>query len=131
MIHIVCGLIGAGKSTFASKQDGIVTECEQGTKKEQISRTIEAHDAGSDVWHVTTYPTMEEIAAFSGYGDVEYIWINTTIRQAYWNILERSRARDLIGLDDTRCKNEIILQKYCNSKIRFRIVDIYQSMERW
>lgn len=131
MIHIVCGLIGAGKSTFSQKQKGIVTECEHGTKAEQIARTIKAYDAGSEVWHITTYPSMEEVAAFASYDDVEYIWINTTIRQAYWNILERSRARDIVGLDETRRKNEVILQKYCNSKIRFRIVDVYQSTERW
>lgn len=131
MIHVVCGLIGAGKSTFASKQKGIVIECEHDTKTEQIARTIKAHNDGSEVWHVTTYPTMEEVAAFASYDDLEYVWINTTIRQAYWNILERSRARDLIGLDDTRRKNEIILQKYCSSKIRFRIVEIFKSTERW
>ena len=131
MIHIVCGLIGAGKSTYAAKQKGIVTECETGTKAEQIAKTIKAYEEGCDVWHVTTYPSMEEIAAFESYEDVEYIWINTTIGQAYWNILERTRARDLIGLNDTRKKNEYILQKYCTSKIRFRIVEIFKSTERW
>lgn len=134
MIHIVCGLIGSGKSTYALKQKGIITECQDGelpiSKDEQILKTLEAYDQGRDVWHVTCFPTWKELDAFR-YLEKEFVWINTSPRQAMSNILSRKRKRDLDNLKETRLANEDIYDKYMTSGIPFRVVDLFETGERW
>ena len=136
MIHVVCGLIGAGKSTFCEGKSGIVIDfrddenSEALNKEDQIRLTLEAHAAGSDVWHVTCYPTAAEIQAFSDV-DKEYIWINTTAAQALKNIRKRGRKRDILNYSDTLKRQNEILASYLSSEIRFRVIDIFETDERW
>lgn len=136
MIHVVCGLIGAGKSTFCEGQSGIVIDfrddenSEALNKDDQIRRTLEAHSDGSDVWHVTCYPTAAELRAFKEV-ETEYIWINTTAAQALKNIKKRGRKRDILNYSETLRRQDEILASYLSSEIRFRVIDIFETDERW
>ena len=131
MIYVICGMIGAGKSTYAASICKNVTECEGITKQQQIQQTEKLVEAGKDVAHVTTYPTSWEREFFEGREDVQYIWINTTEEQCYKNILERGRARDIKNLGETIKKNRRIEKMAQRSKTDFEMVDIFNSGEKW
>lgn len=135
MIYVICGLIGAGKTTYAYQQahdNDIVTDIDvDGTSKdEQLERTMNSYQNGLNVYHVTCYPTDDEQSAF-GWADVEYIWINTSPEQAKINIISRGRSRDVKNLKDTLRKNSRLLSRYAYSKLDFKIVDVFDTTEQW
>lgn len=135
MIFVICGLIGAGKTTYAkqqAKKDDVITDIDiDGTSKDkQLEQTMMFYHKGLNVYHVTCYPTVNEQEAFR-WADVEYIWINTTLSQARENIINRARTRDIDNLKATLEKNDTLLNKYANSKIRFKLIELFQSNERW
>lgn len=129
MIVVVCGLIGAGKSTYARSHFEHVTECEgTTTKTEQIWQTLALDDAGETVAHVTCYPTSEESAAFAR-RDVQYLWISTDPAQAMANIYNRGRARDLADLEYIAAKNRELFTKLAASG--FHEQEVFTTSERW
>lgn len=136
MIHVVCGLIGAGKTTYARSSGGIVVDLHDDdssvclNKDEQIRTTLSYDDQGIDVWHITLYPTIAEEAAFMG-RSCEYIWVNTTIAKAMENVVKRGRERDISDLSQTRKKQTDVLMKYVQSSLRFKIVNVFETNERW
>lgn len=131
MVICVCGLIGAGKSTFSKRYDGVVSDFDEiKNKQKQIDFTLKKDKAGMKVYHITCYPTPEEVKAFDD-RDVEYVWINTSQTQAMINIVKRGRERDIKDVKKTKEKNRQIAEKYLHSNIHFRVVDIFDGGERW
>lgn len=128
MIFVICGMIGAGKSTYAKEKFAFSTECEDGDKTAQIKATLELNIEVDSVAHVTTYPTSEELETFP---DATYIWINTDYQKCYENILKRHRKRDIDNLNETLEANRVIRDKYYSSDIRFLVEDVFDSGERW
>ena len=133
MLFIICGLIGAGKSTYASEHYKNVIECENGTKEEQIAATMRLYASGADVAHVTTYPSSEELlmAADVVPSEVEWIWIDTAPDQCRKNIIERNRPRDMNDLGFVIEKNRRLWKRFAESQLPFRHVTIFQTSERW
>ena len=134
MIYIICGMIGAGKSKYAEKIGCPIVEnayADQGiSKKEQIEQTLDLYDAGSDVCHITCYPTEQEQSAFHGL-DIQYIWINTTKRFCLQNIRKRCCKKDIININYVKEKNEELEARYENSFIHFKVIDLYETGEKW
>lgn len=133
MIFMICGLIGAGKSTFASEKCKNVTECEEWTKEEQIAATIKLYKSGADVAHVTTYPSTEELvmAADVSLSDIQWIWIDTAPDQCRKNIIERNRPRDMSDLGFVLEKNRQLWKRFTESQLPFKHITIFKTDERW
>lgn len=119
MIYVICGAIGAGKSTYARDNFKQVTECEDTSKHRQIMETIELSRHG-DVAHVTTLPTPEEIKYLRG---ATFIWLDTSPEQCMEGILRRGRPRDLANLPRVAEANRRILRGYRMSKLPFKVVE--------
>lgn len=134
MIYIVCGLIGAGKSTWAYERKGIVTECEPetGTKADQIRLTLDIAktNPGTNVYHLTTFPTAEELQMMVG-RDSRLIWIGTSPAQAMENVIARQRPRDMADLAGVRKKNAQLYDMYCESRLPFHVIELFETDERW
>ena len=47
------------------------------------------------------------------------------------NIIKRNRDRDVNNFPKTLIKNREILSKYLKSNIMFKIIDIFETNERW
>lgn len=131
MIHIVCGMIGAGKTTYCKNMQGVVTDFDEMTsKQEQIEETIALANAGIEVWHITTYPSTKELLAFENL-EKEYVWINTSFSQCKQNILRRKRERDLRDLNKTLISNRRIQAMYQRSALQFKVINVFQAEERY
>ena len=131
MVFCVCGLIGAGKTTFAKQQAGIISDYDEiGSKEEQLKFTLKNAKNGENVYHTTCFPTEKELEAFKNI-QTEYIWINTTKRKALENIRNRERKRDIENIKQANEKNSEIIQKYLASSINFVVIDVFESGERW
>ena len=115
MIYVICGAIGAGKSTYARENFKQVTEREDTSKHRQIMETIELSRHG-DVAHVTTLPTPEEIKYLRG---ATFIWMDTPPEQCMENVRRRGRPRDLANLPRVEEANRRILRGYRMSKLPF------------
>ena len=106
MIHIVCGLIGSGKSTFVKRRSVRYTDYDDiGDKQKQIQETINIASRNDDVYHITLFPTEEEIRLLGIY-EHEFIWINTTFDMCKRNIIKRNRDRDVNNFSKTLKKTE-------------------------
>ena len=131
MIICVCGMIGAGKTTYCYQQSDIVSDFDEiGDKDLQIKVSMKYEEKYGTVYHTTCYPTEKEREAFRS-KEVKYIWINTTFEKCRENILKRNRKRDTNNLEETMEKNREIRGKYINSNISFQIIDVFDSSERW
>lgn len=133
MIVMVCGLIGSGKSTYAKEHYKNVTECETGTKREQIATTLRFYKSGADVAHVTTYPSDEELemVADVDLSDMEWILLDTAPDQCRRNIIERNRPRDMNDLGFVIEKNRNLWKRFVESQLPFKRVTIFKTTERW
>jgi len=133
MIYVICGIIGSGKSTYASMHFAHVTECEGMTKMSQLQETWSLYEAGEDVAHVTTYPTSEELEMLAGVPDEDktFILIDTDLRQAKANIIKRNRPHDMTRLSETLEKNKEIARRLASSKIPFERIQLFETGERW
>lgn len=133
MIHVVCGMIGAGKTTFCTRQDcDVVLDLdwiENKNKYVQIASLMD--NLEKEVYYVTCYPTPLEFKAFAIVGEIEYIWINTDISQCSANILKRNRKDDSLFYKEKLQKNILYQKLYLDSDINFRIIDVFLSDERW
>lgn len=127
MIYAICGLIGAGKTTYARDHFLYVTDLdyiESGLKSDQIKLTRRLSKGNGDVAHITCYPIPKERSFLDG-NNAHYIWINTSPDQALKNIMKRARPRDLSNLDRVIQKNEQLLQQFRDSRIDFEIVNVF------
>ena len=134
MIYVICGLIGAGKTTYARGNFEVYTDSDEiKSKTDQLKLTRFFHGMGKDVAHITTYPREEEMEYFKALpaGAVKYIWINTSERQCRKNILKRGRYCNMSHLEEAfQCNSEIVkmVQK---SEIPFEFIDVFPTDERW
>ena len=131
MIVCVCGMIGSGKTEFARKKEGMLSDFDEiGTKEEQINYTIKMDLKGRTVYHTTCFPTKEERKAFNG-REVKYVWINTGFNKCRKNIMKRGRKRVVENIRDTLAKNKEIFKKYEHSTIKFEVINIFETGEKW
>lgn len=131
MIICVCGMIGSGKTEYARRQKGIISDFDEiGTKEGQIKYTLNMDQKSEKVYHTTCFPTKEEREAF-GDREVKYVWINTGISQCRENILKRNRKRDVENIAETLAKNKEIYRKYEYSCIPFEVMNIFETGEKW
>ncbi|UNT97144.1 hypothetical protein [Allobaculum mucilyticum] len=125
-VIFVCGLIGAGKTTWAKKKGRRVTDMDDlpdgSRKKDQIKQTKRLLKKG-DVFHITCYPTREELRAFK---DVEkdFVLIDTSKHQAKTNILIRGRDRDLENIGSVFQANKEYWRRFKTSDLPFRKVKV-------
>lgn len=138
MIYVVCGLIGAGKSSYSSQNFQIVSDAEEKISKktpktDQILDTKRIYESGGDVAHVTCYPTPEEMEFFRTVPpeEISFLWIDTDEAQARRNILQRNRARDMRNLSETLAKNHDLMHKFYQSSIPFKLVTLFDDGEKW
>lgn len=132
IIHVVCGMIGSGKTTYANQNYKIVSDNDDIKDKDlQLLYTLTYHHDNNDVAHITCYPTETEKSAFENINDIEYIWINTSKYQFKRNIINRNRERDIKNINNVLTKNEILSNKYLASDIMFKVIDIFESNEKW
>lgn len=145
MINVVCGYSGAGKTTYAinnkNSNDVIIDadnlkECFQKynnpnmMKELQILLTQFYISRGTNVWYITCFPSWEELELFVQY-DSKFMWINTTLEKSLKNIYLRNRNGDLEDIDRIKEFNLKVSEKYCSSKLNFKIVDVFERDERW
>ena len=138
MIYVVCGLIGAGKSSYSSQHFQTISDTDEKEsrkelKNDQILYTKRIYESGGDVAHITCYPTPEELAFFGTVPQekISWIWIDTSEAQARKNILHRNRPRDLQNLSETLAKNHELAMRYWSSEIPFETVTVFDDGERW
>ena len=88
MIAMICGLIGAGKSTYAEMNYDHVTDFDDLMSKErQIEETIRLHEEGETVAHITCLLTRSEQIAIYRYSP-EMVWINIIPEQVMNNVIK-------------------------------------------
>lgn len=125
-VVFVCGLIGAGKTTWAKKQHGFVTDLDEfpqySTKKDQIRQTKHLLRRG-DVFHITCFPTKEELDSFKR-SDCDFVYIATDPMQCKTNILIRNRKRDMEDLPRVFKANSEFKRKFELTELPFRKVKV-------
>ena len=134
MIHVICGVMGAGKSTYARKHYKHVIEFEDcGTKARQIRKARTLHEKGKLVAYITCYPTRMEREFFDSLPDTEVRWlmIDTDLERCRKNIIKRGRKSDADVLETRFKKNHKLLSQIVRTDIPFEHVKIFATEERW
>ena len=146
MVRVICGMLGSGKTTFASKNKrpedilldwDLIREAFQ-TNDFVYIKTIQDYllqfynDKGYDIWYITTYLGSNEREMLKRIKSVEYYWINTTRRQCLDNVKKRNRKDEIKHLDNIDEINNKIQQQYISeSEIKYKIINIFNNCERW
>lgn len=90
------------------------------------------NNKGYDIWYTTTYLGSNEKEMLKSIKDVEYFWINTTRKQCLENIKKRNRGEETKNLENIDRINKRIQEQYINeSEIKYKIVNVFKSNERW
>lgn len=146
MVKIVCGLIGAGKTTYAINNKktndvlldwDLIAEALKTDNKIWIKtiqdKLLQFFDSkGYDIWYITTGLNSNELELLEKIKDIEYIWINTNKKQCIENIKKRNRNDEIEYIEQLRKENEIIYNNYCNnSKIKYNVINVFDTNERW
>lgn len=126
-VVFVCGLIGSGKTTYLRKQQAIFTDLDLmndlARKIDQINYTKSLLKKYKKVYHITTYPTEEELEAFKKYKNT-FLWIDTDVEQCKTNILIRNRKRDIENLNRVYEANKNLMQKFKESRLPFQTIKV-------
>lgn len=146
MVKIICGMIGSGKTTFAINNKNprdvlldwdLIREALQ-TDDFVYIKTIQDYllqfynNKGYDIWYITTYLGSNEKEILKNIEDVEYFWINTTRKQCLENVKKRDRGEEAKNLKNIDNINKKIQERYTNeSEIKYKIVNVFDSNERW
>lgn len=127
-VIFLCGLIGAGKTTYAQKHFKPFTDLDYmpmySRKADQIRLTKNLLKTHDEVCHITCYPTEEEARAFKGY-NIRFVLINTGLKQAKTNIIIRNRQRDMMNLNNVLKSNVDFINKYRTSKVKWELVEVF------
>ena len=144
MINVICGFSGSGKTTYALKnkkptdaiidmdllQDAIVKYNDFGMVKDlQIQIANYFISRNVDIWYVTCFPNFDELELFKNYAN--FIWINTSMKKSLENIYRRNRNGDLDDIENIKKYNLNVSNRYYTSKIPFKVIDVFESDERW
>ncbi|WP_171313901.1 hypothetical protein [Enterococcus cecorum] len=126
-VVFVCGLIGSGKTTYVMKNQAIFTDLDLmndlARKIDQINYTKSLLKKYKKVYHITTYPTEEELEAFKKYKNT-FLWIDTDVEQCKTNILIRNRKRDIENLNKVYEANKNLMQKFKESRLPFQTIKV-------
>lgn len=126
-VVFVCGLIGSGKTTYVMKNQAIFTDLDLmndlARKIDQINYTKSLLKKYKKVYHITTYPTEEELEAFKKYKNT-FLWIDTDEEQCKTNILIRNRKRDIENLNKVYEANKNLMQKFKESRLPFQTIKV-------
>ena len=126
-VVFVCGLIGSGKTTYLRKQQAIFTDLDLmndlARKIDQINYTKSLLKKYKKVYHITTYPTEEELEAFKKYKNT-FLWIDTDEEKCKTNILIRNRKRDIENLNRVYEANKNLMQKFKESRLPFQTIKV-------
>jgi predicted kinase len=127
-VIFLCGLIGAGKTTYAQKHFKPFTDLDYmpmySKKTDQIRLTQNLLKTHDEVCHITCYPTEEEARAFRGYNK-RFVLIDTGFRQAKTNVIIRNRQRDMMNLANVLESNLDLVKKYKNAKVKWEVVKVF------
>lgn len=127
-VVFLCGLIGAGKTTYAQKHFKAFTDLDYmpvySRKADQIRLSKKLLETNDEVCHITCYPTEEEARAFRGYKK-RFVLIDTGLKQAKTNIIIRNRQRDMMNLNNVLKSNVDFINKYRNSKVKWEVVKVF------
>ena len=114
MIFVICGLIGAGKTTFAKANFGKVLDADEMESKDaQFEEMQRLYAEGKDFAYITCLPTWRERQFLNARRqNVTFIWLDTDEETAHQRILERNRERDILNMWQVLRKNkELLVQK--------------------
>lgn len=145
MVKVICGLIGSGKTTYAlnnKKENDILLDWDllvEAFKSDNPFGIKEVQDLllkyfakkGFDIWYVTTKLGSNELELLEQINDVEYLWINTNKNQCIENIKARNRNDEVKHIEQLRKNNERIYNDYYTSKIKYKIINVFDNNERW
>lgn len=138
MIHVICGLIGAGKSTYAMKKYKHILEYESfGSKELQIRAAKTLHETGELVAYITCYPTSLERLFFDSLPreEIRYFLIDTSFEQCAKNIVKRGRFSDNELIETGFEPNRRFASQYAHTDIPFERITVFTSPpaseERW
>ena len=126
-IVFVCGLIGSGETTYLRKQQAIFTDLDLmndlARKIDQINYTKSLLKKYKKVYHITTYPTEEELEAFKKYKNT-FLWIDADVEQCKTNILIRNRKRDIENLPNVYETNKNLMRKFKESILPLKKIKV-------
>lgn len=131
MIHVICGMIGSGKSTYAKQNYEHVLEYEDyGEKRLQLREAKRLHDQGGLVAYITCAPTREESIFFARLekqepGSIEYFWIDTDFDQCIKNIKARNRKSDYSVIQARYKPNQEILCRLLSGGSRYKKITVF------
>lgn len=111
MIVFVCGLIGAGKTTYCRNYFEYYTDLDEiasHRKEDQIALTLKLHNEGKTVAHITCMPSPTERTALM---PEKYIWIDTSLGQSMFNIYKRERPGEIERIHELMQANRRLLWK--------------------
>lgn len=146
MIKVICGMIGSGKTTYAlqnKRADDILLDWDTLVEAFHTDNPLWVKGAqdilleyfskkNHDIWYITTKLDSNELELLNKIKDVEYIWINTTKEQCIKNIIVRNRENEREGIKGLIRANERIYNDYyINKDINYKVVEIFDSGERW
>lgn len=126
---ILCGLIGAGKTTYARSNYKWVSDLDYmppfSRKQDQIRFTFWLLKTKGEACHITCFPTNEELVAFRK-ENKEFVLINTGLRQCEANILKRRRKRDFLDLSQIFLANRELIRRIKQAQIPWKVVNIFE-----
>lgn len=145
MVKVICGLIGSGKTTYAlnnKKENDILLDWDLLAEAFKLDNPFcikEVQDLlltyfakkGFNIWYITTKLGSNELELLEQIKDVEYIWINTDKNQCIENIKTRNRNDEVKQIEQLRKNNERIYNDYYTSKIKYKIINVFDNNERW
>ena len=146
MVKVICGMIGSGKTTYALSNkkendilldwdilaDALNTDNKVYIKDVQDMLLEYFYKKGFNIWYITTKLGSNEKEILNRMEDVEFIWINTNKKQCENNIIKRNRNDEARCIEELKKCNYTIYQNYYTNKdIDYKIIDVFDSGERW
>ena len=134
MIHVICGLVGSGKSTYARQHYRHIVELEKYKSKDrQIAKARKLHELGRTVAYITCYPTAKEMEFLDSIEADQIRWflVDTDVVQCRRNILKRGRKSDADVIRTRTGRNAQLMDRIARSGIKFEKISLFKSGERW
>lgn len=145
MIKVICGLSGSGKTTYAlnnKKNNDILLDLDslkealQNYTNYSLLKNLQLellkyfHNLDFNIWYITCFPNIEELNFFDS-NNADFIWINTNKNKCTENIIKRNRKNDIKDIDSIISYNQYVQDKYISSNIKFHVIEVFKSNEKW